>query len=252
MSHPHEDHIMGMDKLVTDYCDGTTRFYYPFHSFDIDEGSVQLTDEEKRILRIVRKKKDDQKTFSNPVGVPAGAHIMLDTVRICDNDGSEERIEIVALTPLVSVNEAKRENKALDVNDLSISLLINMQEYYLFFGADTTNAHIAHLDSETMSAVRFVKIPHHASDTADKLIDFFGENQLDYACSTSFYIGQSHLPKMEILDAYSNVAKRVDVIGSTSDDNRPGGYGDICYQFRLGRREVISTVRVEGLTNQVK
>lgn len=252
MSHPHEDHILGMDKLVSDFCDGTTRFYYPTHSFDLSEGVVALSNEEKAILNIVRQKKDDQKTFSNPVGVPARAHILLENVNLCDNDGSKEIIEIVALTPIVSVNEAKRSNKYLDPNDLSISLLINMQEYYLFFGADTTNAHIQHLNNDTMSAVKFVKIPHHASDTADQLINFFGDNQLDYACCTSFYVGQSCLPNTEVLNAYTNVSKRVDIIGCSTTDKRSGSIGVICYQFRPGSREVISSVCVEGLTNQVK
>ena len=256
MSHPHEDHIMGMDKLLSYYCNKETRFYYPFHSFDLDQGLVDLKEEEKRILRIVKQKNSTLKTFSNPVAITVGGYSLLDRVHLYDNDDPEEErsrpIEIVAVTPVGPVNDAKRNNKKLDPNDLSISIMINMSEYYLFFGADTTNAHITHLDKDLMSAVRFVKIPHHASDTADKLINCFSGNQLDFACSTSFYVGQSSLPNKDILDLYCLVSKRVDIIGCPTDDARQGNVGEVCYRFKPRSRAVLTTVVTEGLTNQVK
>lgn len=256
MTHPHKDHILGMDELVNTYIDGRAKFYYPTHAFDIEKGNVVLTEEEKMVLDILRQNKDFHNSTSNQVGVPEGGYVTLETIKIFDNDDSEEKrpipIEIVALTPVVSVNDWKRSNKRLDPNDLSISLLINIQDYYLFFGADTTNAHISHFDNDTMSAVRFVKIPHHASDTSDKLVDYLATEQLDYACSTSFYVGQSSLPKDEVIELYLKASKRVDIIGCSSDDARPGVYGDICYTFRPGRREMLSSVMTEGLTNQAK
>lgn len=256
MTHPHEDHILGMEGLVTSYCDKNTRFYYPSHSFDIEDGIVQLKETEKDVLRLVREKNKIVNTFSNPIGVPAGGDTTLSTVYLYDDDDAEEKrpvpIEIVALTPINSVNDAKRSNKHLDPNDLSISIVINILEYYLFFGADTTNAHISKLSGNTMAAVKFVKIPHHASDTADRLLSYFSQGQLDYACSTSFYVGQSNLPKRDVLNLYANVSQRLDIVGCPKEDEREGCIGEICYKFKLGRTEMLSEVSSNGITEQIK
>ena len=256
MTHPHEDHILGMDALVEKYSDNNTLFYYPSRSFDVDMGVVQVTEREKDVLRMVREKNKITRTFSNPVAIPAEGDVTLRTVNLYDNDDYDEErpypIEIVALTPVASINDAKSANKNLNLNDLSISIIINIQEYYLFFGADTTNAHIAKLNKDTMSAVRFVKIPHHASDTSDKLLDYFYKNQLDFACSTSFHVGNSILPKKEVLDLYKDASLRVDVIGCPTNDTREGIWGEVGYMFKPGSRSMLSEVKTEGVTEQVK
>jgi hypothetical protein len=255
MTHPHQDHILDMDVLIDKYCCDESKFCSPSHSFDIDSGNVHVRECEKKILRKVRKKNIANKSLLNPVGVVHEGFDFLKSIFLYDNDDPDEKkpfeIEINALTPVVSVNEANVGYKTLDPNDLSVSVIICVNGYYLFFGADTTNDHIEHLDSETMTAVKFVKIPHHGSDTADKLVSYFCPNQLDYACSTTFDVGNSHLPLDSVLNLYSNVSKRVDVIGCASKDKRKGVFGEMIYQFKLGANKMVTEVKNVGVTRMI-
>ena len=254
MSHPHEDHIKGMKELVDIHSNDETRFYYPARSFDIDSSTVKLKNNEKKLLKLVREKNKAKKTLSNCITVPDN-YIPLRTLSLYDIDDTDEvsplEIEINVLTPFSAINDDKAINTTLDPNDLSISILININEYYLFFGADTTNEHIMKLDRETLSGVKFVKIPHHASDTSNKLTQFFIQHQLDYACCTNYNVGSSHLPMTSVLKEYKNKARRVDVAGCASKDKKHGLYGELCYQFRLGPSGMRSSVNVDGVTEQI-
>lgn len=256
MTHPHQDHILDMDVLIDNFCDdAVSHFCYPVRSFDIDSGNVLVRECEKKILRKVRTKNIVKKSFSNPITVFEGKYTPLPSVLLYDNDDPNElnpiEVEINALTPVGSVNEANVCYKTLDPNDLSISIIICIKGYYLLFGADTTNDHIEHLDPETMTGVKFVKIPHHGSDTASRLVRYFSPNQLDYACSTTFNVGNSHLPYDTVLNMYSNVSKRVDVLGCTSRDKRKGLYGEMTYLFRLGPNQMLTEVMSDGVTRMV-
>lgn len=255
MSHPHEDHIKGIEGLIGTYCDENSQFYYPARSFDIETGEVKLTPKEKKILKLVRENNKNKKTFSNAVGVTAGGYNMLRTVYLYDiNDYNKEYplpIEIVAITPITSVNDAKAVNSKLDPNDLSISIVVNINDYYLLLGSDITNSHIDKLDRELLSGVKFVKIPHHGSSTADKLTKFFLPQQLDYACCTNYNVGSSHLPLESILKEYKIISQRVDVVGCSSKDRRQGLYGELCYRLSLGATGMNTSVSSIGVTAQV-
>ena len=255
MTHPHQDHILGMEVLIDDFCDEDSKFCSPSRSFDIDSGSVLVRECEKRILRKVRSKSIVKDSISNPVVVIEDSFTPLPSIFLYDNDDPNElnplEIEINALTPVGSVNEANVSYKSLDPNDLSITLVICVNDYYLLFGADTTNDHIEHLDSETMTCVKFVKIPHHGSDTADRLAGYFMSDQLDYACSTTYNVGNSHLPYDTVLNQYAGVSKRVDVIGCASRDKRKGLYGEMTYQFRFGPNQMLTQVDSKGVTRTV-
>ena len=87
---------------------------------------------------------------------------------------------------------------------------------------------------------------------ADKLLDFFADDQLDFACSTSFYVGSSNLPDDNIINLYKKVTKRLDVIGCSADDSRYGVFGDVCYRFKPGSRNVHADVGSFGVAVQVK
>ena len=255
MSHPHEDHIVGLEYLITSYCNEYSRFYYPMKCFDINNPTVTLTNKEQAILKIVRKKNEIKKTFSNAVGVTSGGYMSLCNVYLYDFGDYEKEnplpVEIVALTPITSVNDAKAANTSLDPNDLSISVLISINGYYLLLASDITNDHISQLDREVLSSVKFVKIPHHASDTSDKLTKLLLPDQLDYACCTTYDVGRSHLPLMSVLREYKKVSHRVDVAGCASNDRRSGLYGELCYTFMFGPTGMKSSVSESGVTSQV-
>lgn len=253
MTHPHEDHIRGMDNIINLFCDNNTMFFSPAHSFDIERQTVQLTDKEKSILKQVRNINDTNRFFSNEVGVSLGGYSSLRTIYLYDNDDPDKQfpiiVEINALSPIASINDHKISGKVLSPNDLSISTIICICDYYLLFASDATNDHIDCLDSETLSAVKFVKIPHHASDTSNHLLRFFSKDQLDYACSTSYHIGNSHLPNRAILNQYSIVSRRVDYLGCKSDHKQKGPFGELCYSFRMGPTSMLSNVQSLGLVN---
>ncbi len=255
MTHPHQDHIVDLDVLIEKYCDDNSKFCFPSHPIDIENGKVAIKDSERRIIRKVRKINTAKKPVLNQISVVKGEYTPIQNVNLYDNDDPDKkrpfRIEINALTPVGGVNETKVENDFFDLNDLSVTVIININGYSLLFGADTTNDHINHFDNETMSEVKFVKIPHHGSDTSDRLVGFFAPNQLDFACSTTYYTGASKLPLKNVLDLYYNASNRVDVIGCPSKDNRKGLFGEMIYKFKLGSAQIFTEIQTNGITRMI-
>lgn len=98
----------------------------------------------------------------------------------------------------------KKGNHNVNKNELSISFIIDIDGYYLYFGGDTMNGHIDAINPAYLEQCRFVKIPHHSSDTSTNLLSYLPQ-EIDTACTTIF--SAHKLPKKLVLQEYCNIGK---------------------------------------------
>ena len=150
-------------------------------------------------------------------------------------------VSINVVTPNNSIlSDFVRNNyKNINKNELSISLIININGYYLYFGGDTPNNHINTINQTYIKNFRFVKIPHHSSQTSEDLLNYLPPH-IDTACTTVF----KKLPQSSILERY----KTKGYIFSTGNNNNNTkyDYGIIEYVYNFSKDLINLDVKLSG------
>ena len=147
-------------------------------------------------------------------------------------------VRVDALTPISSkLTEYVNVGKSKDPNELSITLVIDINGYVFYFGGDTTNDHINLSKRLKMRRCRFVKIPHHASKTAKDLVNYLPAT-LDGVCTTVFKRGNANLPNNDVVALYRSYG--VDIYSTNKQRRVDVAYGIIEYDcdFSTGLPEV--------------
>ena len=146
------------------------------------------------------------------------------------------------VTPISSIlaNYVKKGNHNVNKNELSISFIIDIDGYYLYFGGDTMNGHIDAINPAYLEQCRFVKIPHHSSDTSTNLLSYLPQ-EIDTACTTIF--SAHKLPKKLVLQEYCNIGK---VFSTGSDNNKKYNYGVVEYEYDFSKEEAEMNVKLHG------
>ena len=87
------------------------------------------------------------------------------------------------------------------------------------------------MDPHILATCRFVKIPHHGSDSAKSLIGMLPTYGFDNAC-VSMYHGKK-LPMDCILDLYKKKCTHLYATGDVNKPIVPGGYGVIEFDYNF-------------------
>lgn len=250
-THPHSDHSKGVMDIIKDCCDDNTILVYPSHIssplrsvFDLNKTEQKIIDS---ILNVNKRKiKSRLMSTIRPIELWDEESRQLGTILLTDKFGMEEPciVEFLTLSPNSSLLESLADRSGSNPNNLSITLLIKVKGYGFLFAADTINEHINRMDKEQLHFCRFVKIPHHGSDTSDELLNYFTSESLDNACVSLFR--NKNLPNQSVIDLYTH--RPVDVF-ATGDINKPviaGSYGIIKYDYSFFSGEINYSICTEG------
>ena len=183
---------------------------------------------------------------ANPIGVVKEKYNNIDEFDVVNTYDEEDVRSVIidAITPISSkLTSYVNSTKCSDPNELSISLIIDVDGYGFYFGGDTTNEHIDASNKRKMGRCRFVKIPHHSSDTANHLLNYLPVDDLDAVCTTVFKWGRSKLPNKEVVKEYQ---KYFSNIYSTNKEQHQKGYGIIEYEYDFNAGSPICSVRQTG------
>lgn len=240
-THPHEDHSKGLTSILSKFCDEETDVLYPIYLENNEADIIKL----KHVSReVVKKVLDDNragKYNANPIGVVNEKYDNVDEFDIVNPYDTEDvrSVKIDVITPISSkLTSYVNQQLCSDPNELSITMIVDIDGYGFYFGGDTTNEHINASNKKRMRKCRFVKIPHHSSDTAVHLLNYLPVDNLDAVCTTVFRWGRSKLPKLGVIKEYQRYFQH---IYSTNKDLHPKGYGIIEYEysFNAGRPRCI-------------
>lgn len=245
-THPHDDHSKGLTTILSKYCDNETDVLYPMYIQDNEVDIVKLQHVSRETVKKVLSDNRAGMYRANPIGVVKEKFNSIDEFEVVNTYDEDDvrNVRIDAITPISSkltsyVNSAK----CSDPNELSISLIIDIDGYGFYFGGDTTNEHIDASNKRKMGRCRFVKIPHHSSDTANHLLNYLPVDELDAVCTTVFKWGRSKLPKAEVVKEYQ---KYFSNIYSTNKEQRQKGYGIIEYEYDFNAGSPLCSVHQSG------
>lgn len=228
-THPDKDHSVGFEKLLKKYTDKKTIALLPEgvtkRVFDLSLFGIYRVFKVKKKENLFKKLIVERISCSNNRTYPDeyGATSYYDG----GHDPLPFALEIV--TPFSDLLYTKTEvNKSFIKNDLSSSVILKFGDYSFYFGGDAQNDALSKVDSSKWENVVFVKIPHHASESSDKLpvllerVQDINKTGRITAVSTSFASGKSHLPEKTVLTLYNKIS---DCVLLTQNNVHANNYG---------------------------
>lgn len=241
-THPHDDHSVGMDHIIQNYSNKTTKIF----TANVFENYKQYSQKSQVIIKYLyslnKGKRVSNKRNINPL---RGFSDLIDKV---DFNGLNvlKAMKIICIAPFPNLGGLAGMNKSKDINQMGIACIIIIRlengNINFMFAADMDNATIELLDEQADAygiprIYNYIKIPHHGSKKTLGLIDFLKQpdgEKSQYA-STSVFKSKS-LPVKEVLNGYKKVTNE---IMCTSDiTNEKYGVGIVHLKYNLNKMSV--------------
>ena len=244
-THPHDDHSVGMENLITSFYRKGTVGIIPMHLFDRSQDVVEITEVCSRVLKAFHKKFKKKNLRS----IECMPHECREVAGVEMNDKfthETKRCSFQVLTPIDYVLDDKiRSGEKLSksmLNHTSLSVIMDFDGYCFYFGGDVQNASINQCDTERLNSCRWVKIPHHGSSGSTSLVGKLGAN-IDTANSTT-YLSQP-LPVDEVLKRYHE-DKKAQVYVTQEKTEDTASFGIIKYVYDFSGDEIEADVYLYG------
>lgn len=250
-THPHDDHSKGIPRLIKHYCNSGTKILYPMYLQNNATDIVEYGDTSKQNIESIHIANREKRGQATPIGLAGNSEYVVDEFYVLDSYSSDmiATVRVDALTPISSkLTEYLNYGKCKDPNELSITLVVDINGYGFYFGGDATNEHINLSKRSRIRHCKFVKIPHHASRTAKDLVNYLPAT-LCGICTTVFKKGKSNLPDKEIIALYRSYG--VDIYSTNKLKRDDVAYGIIEYNcdFSAGIPEM--DVRDDGISGVI-
>lgn len=241
-THPDLDHSVGLAELVENKTSNDTIVLLPeyFHNKGTDVVTLKNKDAKVVVDNIFMKNGNAGIKISH-IAVPPGGSVLVKELLIKSSDESERElpVKIECLTPQsTKITDYYKYGKKYALrNDISISLLIDIDEYCFFFSGDITNEMIEEdIADADLKSCRFIKVPHHGSPSSIEMLNHLGED-VDVAAFTRKTI---KLPDNDIYNAYKDNVQVVSVTGTINHESSK--YGIVLYEYDFSGDDVLVTV----------
>lgn len=195
-THPHDDHTLGLNKILDTFCSDNTKIWitdiYPQSYDNYSQPSIKL----------YKSLKDRIKSGNSKVKI-ATDNKLLATLKCY---GLQTYLfEIWSFAPNSTIlTERKEFDKPEKGNPYSIGLSIFAGRFNIMLGGDVENETIDRFEEEYFDTpIDYIKIPHHGSSSGDMLpekLDLFALKPPNIATSTVF-TGHD-LPEDKVLQRY--------------------------------------------------
>ena len=107
------------------------------------------------------------------------------------------------------VNNCLKVCPDFNLNDLSLVYTLDFNGFNYLFTGDLINQSVQFIDADDLLNTNFIKIPHHGSDSSNKLVELLNQNHLEKVISVSTVFAPKNDPKPEILKAYQAFSTKV-------------------------------------------
>lgn len=245
-THPHDDHTKGLDGIIEQFCDSSTKFW----TTDILPEDYSLYSEEsKNVYTKLKEVHLSKKTEKMRVRYAKNATIM-DRLFICGL--KKYYFEIRSFAPDSTALAERRINNRDEAGNLySIGLIINIGHFYIMLAGDVENPTFRNVeDADIEFPLDYIKIPHHGSPSSSFLVDRMmglGIQSPEIATTTLYRKGK--IPKQKTLEKYRVWGTKIICATGNIDDKNmdKNAYGIIKTTFDiLEQNEFSIETRIEG------
>lgn len=216
-THPDRDHSIGIVDLLTNFDSNRQSKVFVPSSFNGGQG-YEVCDEAAEAIAFLMQRYDSNRQYGlNFVSLNKGEDPRsLYRINIIESTtGNKVEISLRFLLPNSALIERRDgKQKDFDLNDLSLVYVLDINGFNYLFTGDLVNQSVQFLDVDNMTNTHYIKIPHHGSDSSDKLLALLNQNDLKNVISVSTIFAPKNDPKPEILMAYQAFSTKVYCTGS--------------------------------------
>jgi beta-lactamase superfamily II metal-dependent hydrolase len=218
-THPHDDHTIGLDVILEHYCNKDTVFWMaPIYSNNVDSYSKHVQNTYEHLFSIIQSRKRAKMKVSTAMD---GTRMERCICQRLTGMGMYS-FEICSFAPSSELLNANMVKENVEKGNLySIGLIINIGEFYIMLAGDVENRTIKVIsDYDLEFPIDYIKIPHHASPSADLLV--YRLRYLDIQppnVATSTVFRRHRLPDKEVLSKYASWNPKMELYCSDSIDD---------------------------------
>lgn len=225
-THPDNDHTLGLDEILSSYTDTKTIISLP-----VPVMFLPTNNESKKVVNFLQGRSKGKRVYNRQNYSPfTEVNYLIPERTIVMRNNTRISFFVKNIGPFLNVysNNVGKYNP----NDLSPIIHIGINGMNLVLGGDGTNMTIEEGINDIPANTSFVKIPHHCSDTSDKLLDCFGSSNSNLiSCTTKF---RSKLPEYDVLKNYYHISKST----ASTSKSIPSAKR---YSFKSSTREIKDT-----------
>lgn len=208
-THPHEDHIKGIESIIETYSNEKTNIWiYPIRNTN-DKYTKIGQKLYNKLCNIVNSKNEFKPIIRETADCKTLCY-----KKIYKNP-QYYNFEIKSFAPdssLILPEKLKPLEKIEQINLFSIGLIITIGNFNILLGGDVENTTIANIPDYSIDYIfDYVKIPHHGSRTAKLLIDRLKIYEVTPKNITTTTYKQHELPKIDILKKYQSLGKKTKI-----------------------------------------
>lgn len=256
-SHPHDDHTEGLKEIIKNYTSPKTKIVVPNGISDFRKYmSKKCRSAYKPIKRINRRN-----SRKNGEYVEAHNYTVIEYTYV-DINGKNLNIKINSLAPISSRINNIRNNKKCNLNELSVCLLISVNDVCFLFSSDIYNNIIKNMniEMEKFKNIIYYKIPHHGSEKSDYLLDSIPLSDNNRVAVSTIYKnnGQDKTPNIELLNKYIEKGMKVYCTSESYMKNSEERYNFGIVSIRIQMENIIQEkdlkwdIRFTGEATEVK
>lgn len=228
-THPDDDHSLGIQDIVENFCTNNTKILLPEGIYGSDDDFVEYN---SSIINFFSRIKDNNlnRTYNiNSTTVFPYQTQGIETVLFV-RGLTEIKFQITALAPISAIVRRKISGKLKIKNNISIALLFEFGELALFLTGDIEDQTIRLIASNSLSNLSYLKTPHHTSFSSVALLDilseYYTESKIPVTCTTAFR--KYNLPDEELIEKYKPYTNS---FYTTHNDSSLDAFGIIKFEF---------------------
>lgn len=231
-THPHDDHSEGLDNLIETYYKKGCIGVIPKQIYGTDYDIVNIKPQSNKVLRKFNSKFKRKNLKS--IDCQCQEKRLVYSFDLEDSlSGQIKTVNLYCLTPIDFILDDKRRKNVKisdsQLNEISLSLILDIDGYCFFFGGDVTDSALKDAEKSSLYSCRWIKIPHHGSTTTNKSIQYFNR-KIDSAVTTSFL--KQNLPKDDVLKKYKDITNQIYITQKSQSDVYDFGMVSYAYSFK--------------------
>lgn len=200
-THPHDDHTEGLKDTINKYTSSKTKILVPNGISDFRKYMSKKCKSAYRPIRRINRRNSKK----NGEYVEVNSYTVMEYTYV-DKSGKNLNIKINSLAPISSRINNIRNNKNSNLNELSVCLLISVNDICFLFASDIYNNVIndMSIDVEKFKNIIYYKIPHHGSEKSNYLLDSIPLSDNNRIAVSTIYKnnGQDKTPSINLLNKY--------------------------------------------------
>lgn len=215
-THPHRDHYLGMEDIITRYCDKRTVIMTPALGNDLSKYDMGTRELMTYINSLVHNRPISNRYDVRPISSECKTFLDKELKNLPLVRGI--RFEIIS--PFGALGYSNANMKQIDYNRMSIGMVIQIYSrdsarYFMYTGdmdEETVNTLLYKInvceEIRIPDSYSYIKIPHHGSRGSAGILDILSDIHKSEVAATTIFRPQN-LPNNELLEQYSERAEEV-------------------------------------------